>query len=61
VLKTPTIRLAVGGARLDARATPISDAATVEEVFDRFRARYGGRDVEAYFPKQDVAVEVPLP
>ncbi len=60
VRTTPTIRLAAGSAQLDARATPISDAARVEEVFDRFRARYGARDVAAYFPKQDAAVEVPL-
>jgi deazaflavin-dependent oxidoreductase (nitroreductase family) len=60
VVRTPTIRLAAGGAQIEARATPISDAARVEEVFDKFRARYGARDVAAYFPKQDAAVEVPL-
>jgi hypothetical protein len=27
---------------------------------DKFRAKYGAQDVEAYHPKQDVAVEVPL-
>jgi deazaflavin-dependent oxidoreductase (nitroreductase family) len=43
VLKTPTIRLATGGAQLSARATPISDAARVERVIDLFRARYGAR------------------
>jgi len=25
-----------------------------------FRAKYGARDVERYYPKQDAAVEVPL-
>ena len=60
VLKTPTIRLAAGGAQLSARASPISDAAKVDQVLDTFRARYGAQDVEAYYPKQDVAVEVPL-
>ncbi len=59
-LSTPAIRLAAGGAQLDARATPVSDPARVQEVFDRFRARYGAGDVAAYFPKQDAAVEVPL-
>ena len=60
VLKTPTIRLAAKGAQLNATATPTSDAARVEEVLGEFRAKYGARDVEAYYPKQDVAVEVPL-
>ena len=60
VLKTPTIRLAAGGAELNARAIPITDAAKVQEILDKFRAKYGAEDVEAYYPKQDVAVEVPL-
>jgi deazaflavin-dependent oxidoreductase (nitroreductase family) len=60
LLKTPTIRLAAKGAQLNASVTPTSDAATVEQVLDKFRAKYGARDVEAYYPKQDVAVEVPL-
>src|SRR5882757_8234192 len=60
VLKTPTIRLAAEAAELNATATATSDTANVEQVLDKFRAKYGARDVEAYYPKQDVAVEVPL-
>ncbi len=60
VLKTPTIRLAAEAAQLNATVTPTSDAAKVEQVLDKFRAKYGARDVEAYYPKHDVAVEVPL-
>ncbi len=60
VLKTPTIRMAAGGAQLTARATPITDPARVREILDEFRAKYGARDVEAYYPKQDVALEVSL-
>ena len=60
ILKTPTIRLPAEAAQLEATATPISDAAKVEQVLDKFRAKYGARDVKAYYPKQDVAVQVPL-
>jgi deazaflavin-dependent oxidoreductase (nitroreductase family) len=60
LLKTPSIRLAAGGAQLSASACPISDPATVGQVLDKFRAKYGAQDVAAYYPKQDVAVEVPL-
>ena len=60
LLKTPTIRLTADGAQLNATVTPTSDAAKVEQVLDKFRGKYGARDVEAYYPKQDVAVEVPL-
>jgi hypothetical protein len=60
VLETPTTRLAAEGAQLNATVTPTSDAAKVGQVLNKFRAKYGARDVEAYYPKQDVAVQVPL-
>jgi deazaflavin-dependent oxidoreductase (nitroreductase family) len=60
VLKTPTIRLAAGGTQLTASATPISDTGTIDQIVDQFRARYGADKVEAYYPKQDAAIEVPL-
>ena len=60
VLKTPAIRLTAGGAQLTASAIPVTDPARVGKILDRLRARYGARDVAAYYPKQDAAVEVPL-
>jgi deazaflavin-dependent oxidoreductase (nitroreductase family) len=60
ILKTPTIRLVARTAQLEATVTATSDTAKVEQVLDGFRAKYGARDVEAYYPKQDVAVQVPL-
>ena len=60
VLKTPTIRLAAGGTEYSTRATPLTDATKVDEVVESFRAKYGARDVGAYYPKHDVAVEIAL-
>ena len=60
VLREPTIRLTAGDAQLTPRATPITDPAKVAQVVDMFRAKYGADDVEAYYPKRDAAVEVPL-
>ena len=60
VLKVPTIRLAAERAQLTVRATPIPDPAEVSEILDKFRAKYGARDVAAYYPKQDAAVDVRL-
>lgn len=59
VVKTPAIRLSAGGAQYSARAVPITDPAKVDVVVESFRAKYGARDVESYYPKHDVAVEVP--
>jgi hypothetical protein len=59
LVKTPTIGVAAGGAAFRTNAKPIEDAASVGEVADRFRARYGDRAAD-YYPKLDAAVEVPL-
>jgi hypothetical protein len=60
VLREPTIRLTAEDAQLTARATPSAEPARVAQVVDMFRAKYGADDVEAYYPKRDAAVEVPL-
>ena len=60
VQKSPPIRLSEGNADLSARATPITDPAKVEQILDKFRAKYGPDDVAAYYPKHDVGIEVPL-
>ena len=59
VLKMPMIRLAAGGTQHSARATPVTDPTKVQEVVENFRAKYGAGNVKAYYPKLDVAVEVP--
>jgi hypothetical protein len=60
VLQESMIRVLAGGAQLIARATPVTDPARVSEILDLFRAKYGARDVAAYYPKPNVALEVPL-
>ena len=60
VLKTPTIRIAAGRTEASAEATPITDQRTVNEIVEKFRAKYGEDEVERDYPKRDVAVEVPL-
>jgi hypothetical protein len=60
LLKDSAIRVAAGKAEHTPSATAITDPAAVNEVVAAFRTKYGGRDVKAYYPKTDVAVEVPL-
>ena len=59
VLKTPTIRLAAGGAEATATPTPLTDPDRVSAVVEKFRVKHGG-DVARYYEKFDAAVEVPL-
>jgi deazaflavin-dependent oxidoreductase (nitroreductase family) len=60
LLKTPTIRLSAEGAEYEARVRPITDPGKVREVVRKFRAKYGAAEIEKYYEKPDVAVEVPL-
>ena len=56
VLNKPAIR--VGARDVEARfeVVPITDAARVSSVVEKFRAKYGAGDVKKYYSKFDVAV-----
>ena len=55
----PTIRLEARGKMLAASVRFLTDEAQLGKVLEKFRDKYG-RNVKAYYPKLDVAVEVPL-
>src|SRR6266581_1255922 len=59
VRKTPTIRLAARGKTFTTSARLLTDEAQIGKVLEKFRDKYG-RNVKTYYPKLDVAVEVPL-
>jgi deazaflavin-dependent oxidoreductase (nitroreductase family) len=59
VRKAGSVRVAARRAERSLPATPITDPAEVAEVVDAFRAKYGDRDVAAYYPHPDVALELP--
>jgi hypothetical protein len=57
--KTPTIRLEARGKTLTTNGRLITDQPQLDKILEKFRDKYG-RDVKSYYPKYDVAVEVPL-
>ena len=57
--KTPTIRLEARGKTFTTSARLLTDQAQLGKVLEKFRDKYG-RNVKSYYPKLDVAVEVPL-
>ncbi|HEX6555782.1 MAG TPA: nitroreductase family deazaflavin-dependent oxidoreductase [Ktedonobacteraceae bacterium] len=57
--KTPTIRLEARGKTFTTSARLLTDQAQLDKVLEKFRDKYG-RNVKSYYPKLDVAVEVPL-
>src|SRR6266850_8401383 len=56
VLKNPSIRIDARDAEAKLKAVPITDAAQVSSVVEKFRAKYGASDVKKYYSKFDVAV-----
>ncbi len=57
--KTPTIRLEARGKTFSTSARLLTGEAQLGKVLEKFREKYG-RNVKSYYPKLDVAVEVPL-
>ena len=60
VLQNPSIRIDARGVGAELRATPVTDAKAVKSVIEKFREKYGARDVKKYYSKFDVAVVVEL-
>ena len=48
------------GAETDFRATRVTGAKSVESVVEKFREKYGARDVKKFYSTADVAVVTEL-
>jgi hypothetical protein len=59
-LVDPTLKISVSGEEIPARGKPITVSGRVDDVVSKFKSKYGEGDVRKYYPKTDVAVEVPL-
>ena len=57
--KTPIIRLEARGKTLTTSARFLTEEAQLVKVLEKFRDKYG-RNVQSYYPKLDIAVEIPL-
>jgi hypothetical protein len=55
-----SLKISVSGEEIPTQAKPISDSNKVYDILNKFRSKYGETDVKKYYPKVDVAVEVPL-
>jgi hypothetical protein len=60
LLADPTLKISANGAETTVRGTPVTDNSGVDDVVRKFKSKYGERDVKKYYPKTDVAVQVPL-
>jgi hypothetical protein len=57
-----TLKISVSGGEeeIPARGKPITDSNRVNDIVSKFKSKYGEGDVKKYYPKVDVAVQVPL-
>jgi hypothetical protein len=55
-----TLKISVSGEEIPATGKPITDSNRVDQIVGKFKSKYGQGDVKKYYPKHDVAVEVPL-
>jgi hypothetical protein len=60
VLSNPKVRIDARVVGAEFRAMPITGAKAVNSVVEKFREKYGARDVKKYYSKFDVAVRVEL-
>ena len=60
VVQNPSIRIDARGAEAKLRAQPITEPNLVKSVIEKFRDKYGAKDVKKYYSKFDVAVTVEL-
>jgi len=60
VLKNSSIRIDARGVEVEFRAIPVTGAQVVRSVIEKFREKYGAKDVKKYYSKFDVAVRVEL-
>jgi hypothetical protein len=58
LLVDPRLKISVNGVEIPARGKPITDSNRVDDIFGKFESKYG--EVKRYYPKVDVAVEVPV-
>lgn len=56
VLHKPSIWIDARGAEAQFRATPITDPKMVKSIVEKFREKYGAKDVKKYYSKFDAAV-----
>jgi deazaflavin-dependent oxidoreductase (nitroreductase family) len=60
VLKNPSILVEAGGAEAKVNVTPVIDYKQVSSIVEKFRTKYGPREIKKYYSKLDVAVTADL-
>jgi hypothetical protein len=60
LLTNPILKVSINGVETSAEGKPTIDSNRVDDIVRKFKSKYGEGEVKKYYPKPDVAVEVPL-
>ena len=60
ILRTPSMTVSAKAVEISGNVRPITEPNQVRGIVEKFRAKYGAADVQRYYSKFDVAVEVSL-
>ena len=60
VLKNPNVKISVKGQELSGKARTITDNKKVQDIVEKFRSKYGNSDVQKYYSKFDVGIELAI-
>ena len=60
VLKNPNMKISVKGQELSRKARTITDNKKVQDIVEKFRSKYGNSDVQKYYSKFDVGIELAI-
>jgi hypothetical protein len=60
LLVDPTLKISVNGTEIAVKGKPITDSNRVDDIVRKFKSKYGEGQVKKYYPKLDVAIEVPF-
>jgi hypothetical protein len=54
------LKISASNAETTVRGKPMTDRNSVDDIVKKFESKYGKGDVKRYYPKTDVAIEIPL-
>ena len=60
VLKNPNVKISVKGQELSGKGRTITDNKKVQDIVEKFRSKYGNPDVQKYYSKFDVGIELAI-
>ena len=66
IMANPIIKISLGNNPrgqeevISARGQAVTDTSKVNDIIRKFSSKYGEGDVKKYYPKTDVAVQIPL-